>query len=299
MSITRNVSPVISSYILQNTPVQRTHAQKDRGILVCKDLKWNCHVLVVASKANRMLGFIPRSTREVKIQSTWKALYTALVMSNLSYSSQVWAHQSVKLIEISKRVQLRATKYILSLPYSTDVSYKERPRLTELIPLCYWQEYLDLVYTYKSIVNNTDTQFKISKTLRVTRHSASSKTVTFENNFYSRASRAFNTLPEYLRDNTQCIAFYFGSSLSVMPSTLADLTVSKVLVLTASAGVSKFAFLQNSLRSSLHLSEFGLNLLAFDQCRTWCTFICKLLAPNFGTISKTVVLSANFHIADR
>ena len=45
MSITRNVSLVISSYILQNAPVQCTDAQKDLGILVCKDLKWNCHVL--------------------------------------------------------------------------------------------------------------------------------------------------------------------------------------------------------------------------------------------------------------
>ena len=42
MSITRNISPVISSYMLQNAPVQRTDAQKDLGILVCKDLKWNC-----------------------------------------------------------------------------------------------------------------------------------------------------------------------------------------------------------------------------------------------------------------
>ena len=219
MSITRNVSPVISSYMLQNAPVQRTDAQKDRGILVCKNLKWNCHVLEAASKANRMLGFIRRSTLEVKIQSTRKALFKALVvMSNLSYSSQVWAPQSVKLIEIIERVQRRATKYILSLPYRTDISYKERLRLTELIPLCYWHEYLDLVYTYKSIVNNTDTQFKISKPMRVTRRTASSKsvlldipkakTVTFQNSFYSRASRTFNTLPEYLRDNTQSINLF-------------------------------------------------------------------------------------------
>ena len=108
-----------------------------------------------------------------------------------------------------------ATAYILSFPYSTDISYKERLRLTELIPLCYWQEYLDLVYTYKSIVNNTDTQFKISKSVRITRGIASTKsilldirkakTVTFHNSFYSRASRTFNTLPEYLRDNTWSI----------------------------------------------------------------------------------------------
>jgi len=151
-----------------------------------------------------MLSFIRRSNLEVKIQSTWKALYTALVMSMLSYSSQVWAPQSVKLIEIIERVQRRATKYILSLPCRTDISYKERLRLTELILLCYWHEYLDLVYTHKSIVNNTDNHFKTSKPARVTRRTASSKsiwldvpkakTVTFQNSFYSRASRAFNTL---------------------------------------------------------------------------------------------------------
>ena len=163
--------------VLQNASVQRTDAQKDLGISKCKDLKWTCYVLEAASKANRMLGFIRRSTLEVKIQSTRKALYKALVMSNLSNSSQVWASQSVKLIEIIERVQRRATKSIFSLPYRTDILYKERLRLTELIPLCYWHEYLDLVYTYKSIVNNADTQFKISKSVRVTRRTASSNSV--------------------------------------------------------------------------------------------------------------------------
>ena len=51
MSITRNASQVISSYMLQNAPVQGTDAQKDLGILVCNDLKWNFHVLEAASKA--------------------------------------------------------------------------------------------------------------------------------------------------------------------------------------------------------------------------------------------------------
>ena len=88
-------------------------------------------------------------------------------------------------------------------------------RLTELIPLCYWHEYLDFVYTYKSIANNIDTQFKISKSVRVTRRAVSTKsvlldipkakTVTFQNSFYSRASSTFNELSEYLRDNTQSI----------------------------------------------------------------------------------------------
>ena len=34
------------------------------------------------------------------------------------------------------------------------------------------------------------------------------KPVTFQNSFYSRASTAFNTLPEYTRDNTQSISVF-------------------------------------------------------------------------------------------
>ena len=173
-------------YLIQNTPVKRTDAQKDLGILVCKDLKWNSQVLAAASNANRMLGFIGRSTLEVKNQSARKALYTALVMSNLSYSSQVWAPQSDKLIEIIERIQRRATKYILSLPYRTGISYKNRLTLTGLFPLCYWHEYLDLVYTYKSIVNSSDTNFKIFQPIRVTRRSAPTKSI-FNN--YSMSAR--------------------------------------------------------------------------------------------------------------
>ena len=80
---------------------------------------------------------------------------------------------------------------------------------------------------------------------------------------------------------------------------LSDLTVSRVLVLTSSAGMSKIAFLWKSIRTSLHLTEFSLNLLALDQFTICSTVACKLLAPNFGTYSETVVSPANFHMANR
>ena len=72
-----------------------------------------------------------------------------------------------------------------------------------------------------------------------------------------------------------------------------------MLVLTSSAGMSTFAFLWKSIWSSLHLSEFSLNLSMFDQFRTLSTVACKLLAPNFGTMSETAVSSANFHMVVR
>ena len=38
-----------------------TDVEKDLGVLVTSDLKWNWYVLAVLAKANKMLGFIRRS----------------------------------------------------------------------------------------------------------------------------------------------------------------------------------------------------------------------------------------------
>ena len=51
--------------------------------------------------------------------------------------------------------------------------------------------------------------------------------------------------------------------------------------------------------SSLHLSEFSLNLLSLDHRRTSCTVPWSTEAPNLGTISESVVSSANFHMEER
>ena len=50
----------------------------------------------------------------------------SLVRSNLAYCSQVWAPQAVNLTVDIERIQRRATKFILSLPYRSEVSYKQR-----------------------------------------------------------------------------------------------------------------------------------------------------------------------------
>ena len=47
-------------------------------------------------------------------------------------------------------IQRRATKFILCLPFLTNISYKERLMSVNLLPVCYWHELLDLVYFYKA-----------------------------------------------------------------------------------------------------------------------------------------------------
>jgi hypothetical protein len=74
-----------------------------------------------------------------------QAVYLQLVRSNFGYASQVWCPQSIKLIEDIEKVQRRATKYILNLGFTTNVSYITRLHQLELLPITYWHEYLDMV----------------------------------------------------------------------------------------------------------------------------------------------------------
>ncbi len=73
-----------------------------------------------------------------------------------AYGSQVWATQTVNNILSLERIQRRATKFILSLPYQPDVSYKERLMIIGILPISFWYEYLDLVYLFKCITSNSD-----------------------------------------------------------------------------------------------------------------------------------------------
>ncbi len=95
-----------------DTPVNNVPAQKDLGILITPNLKWNLHVSKMSAKANKLLGFVKRSCHDIHDPRVRAALYNNLVKSQLAYSSQVWAPQTVSLILNIERIQRRATKFI-------------------------------------------------------------------------------------------------------------------------------------------------------------------------------------------
>ena len=123
-------------YQLSDVQVKTMEAQKDLEVLVTKNLKCNSQVLAACSKAKRMLGFLRRSAFDTDDQRARKLLYLSLVRSNLAYCSQVWVSQAVNLILDIDRIQRRATKFIRTLPYRSEVSYKQRLLKTGLLPLC-------------------------------------------------------------------------------------------------------------------------------------------------------------------
>ena len=73
---------------------------------------------------NKLLGYLKRNMRFILRTKVRRTLYLALVRPHLGYATQIWAPQSIELIVKLERIQRRATKFILKLPYSSNISYK-------------------------------------------------------------------------------------------------------------------------------------------------------------------------------
>ena len=149
--ITRKTKPILSSYKLNNTALEWYAAEKDLGVWITKDLTWYKQVNEQSSRANKLLGYLKTNTRFIVRIEVRRTLYLALVRPHLRYATQIWAAhvQSTELIVKPERIQRRATKFILKLPYSSNISYKSRLQTLNLIPICYWHELLDLTSFFK------------------------------------------------------------------------------------------------------------------------------------------------------
>ena len=80
------------------------------------------------------------------------------------------APQLIELVCKMERIQRRASKYILNLPFHCQQSYKDRLIQLNLLPLTYWHEYLDMVFFFRAVtgcveINPTVTPLKTVKGL--------------------------------------------------------------------------------------------------------------------------------------
>ncbi len=199
LQVTRKKKKIDFPYHLRDTILDKTDCELDPGVWMTYDLTRSKQVVQQSNKANKMLGYI----RDLAIRRT---LYLSLVRSHLGYATQVWAPQTVE------RVQRRATKYILNVPFICDIDYKDRLLATRMLPLSYWHEYLDMIFFYKANHGIFTVDKKILPTpkqesQRQTRSSDLNSyryiilkfnTSTYQKSYKIRATRIWNNLPSYI-----------------------------------------------------------------------------------------------------
>jgi hypothetical protein len=162
--------PIMNDYKLNTLNIQQTDSEQDLGVWVENRLTWNKQVNEQSTKANKLLGYIRRSSLYIHNTAVRRMLYLALVRPHLGYATQTWAPQSVELLKQVERTQRRATKFILELPFSSTMDHQA----LSLLPICYWHEYLDMVLFYKTTHGLVHINASLLPTIRTSRQTRSS-----------------------------------------------------------------------------------------------------------------------------
>ena len=160
------------------------------------------------------VGILKKIIPGDKKPSNKKCLHLTVVRPHLGYATQIWAPQTIELIKRVERVQRRATKFILNLPFYSEVPYEERLIASNLLPISFWHEYLDLVHFFKMIngliyankdilpARNLGNERKTRATSNpdlILFHTKKCKTVTYQTSFINRTTRIWNILPNELK----------------------------------------------------------------------------------------------------
>ena len=173
-------------------------------------LTWKKQTLDRCAQGNKLLGYLNQSSTDVKDLSTRRTLYLAVLRPTLGYGTRVWSPQSIDLIEQAERIQCRATKFILNIPYMCSETYKQKLILSNLIPISYWHEYLDVLFFFKSInkhvfLSDPFKTIQANKILPKSKHCKlqdfQMRTTTFQRSFINKTVRIWNSLPFELRDS--------------------------------------------------------------------------------------------------
>ena len=92
--------------------MERVNTYKDLGLFTATNLSLNQHLDKITAQANRVLGLVKRTCRDLKDIDTMNTLYCSLVRPLLEYSCETWNPHTKRNIDKLEAVQRRATRWI-------------------------------------------------------------------------------------------------------------------------------------------------------------------------------------------
>lgn len=201
-------------YSLNDHELEHVFEEKDLGVIIDSELKFEEHIADKVKKANSLVGIIRRSFSYLDGE-LFKTLFTSFVRPHLEYNQAVWSPHLKKHRNIIENVQRRATKLVDGF---YNFSYQERLQKLNLTTLAYRRSRGDMIETYKHIhdydkntlSNNFQLQTRPSRkhdyqlTARVPKDGVRGIQT---NSFYFRIIEVWNKLPKNVVNSKNIHAF--------------------------------------------------------------------------------------------
>ena len=133
---------------MEGTILKRSKCEKDIGVHVDDELKFNSHIIKSVSKAKRIMA-IARKTFSTLDKPTFLPLFKGLVRPHLEYAAPVWTPHQQQMKKKIESVQRIATK---RLPGMKELEYNERLRKLKLPTLAYRRVRGDMIQVFKLVM---------------------------------------------------------------------------------------------------------------------------------------------------
>ena len=196
-------------YTLDGTPLRSSDCEKDVGVLVPSNLKFEEQCCATIAKANSILGQIKR-TFNTRDKNVIINAYRTYVLPHLDYCCQIWSPGTKKMVQKIEQVQKRALRLIPSLNH---LSYGDKLKNLGMLSLENRRVWFDLITKFKEeSLAKDDTEIRTDQ--RMTRRQANNQLekpkfrLDLKKNAYkTRVIDSWNSLPKDLRDSRTLYTF--------------------------------------------------------------------------------------------
>ena len=201
-------------YKIGGKELEHVFHEKDLGVYVDSELRFDEHISTKVKKANQLVGLIRRSFDYLD-GKTFVKLYTALVRPHLEYAQCVWSPHLKKYQHIIEKVQMRATKLVDNMG---DLDYSDRLKRLNLPTLAFRRMRGDVIELYKhfrkydrDIISKSfqpkERANRIQRFLLHERRAKDGERGVQSNSFYYRSPRHWNNLPLKVVDSENTDTF--------------------------------------------------------------------------------------------
>ena len=132
-------------YTVYGNQMEHVFEEKDLGITIDHELKFEDHIAKKVAVANAIVGQMRRSFSYLDCD-TFKRIYVAFVRPHLEYGEAVWSPNLMRNIVALENVQIRATKIVDGL---SKLTYSERLRRLDLPTLVFRRRRGDIIEMFK------------------------------------------------------------------------------------------------------------------------------------------------------
>ena len=148
-------------YNMDGTNLEQSKSEKDLGVTITHNYKWNTHHRSILSKASQKLGLMKRTCSFTKNKLARKILFLSVIRSQFEHASPVWRPTASTQMQKFESLLKRCVKWILNedFKYYNKSEYLGKLQSLDILPMYLKFRLNDIILFHKIVYGKSVLSF--------------------------------------------------------------------------------------------------------------------------------------------